>query len=303
MEATAQVRRMAQAHTWWSIPVALACGWTAAAAAQTSSTQPTPAAPQAEVKPADPKGKYSFDKDHRFIADFARNVRDPSPLRGPADDPDESDTYNALVLHANKFNQVELIGAARRDVSYGDFFAKGKGDYRFELVRFEGRLKRLRKIEPNAYLRGNGVPEIYEAWIVPVNESNPMCFVLTEKPAGIEPQLEYSPSYPVTAAGYFFKLLAYESKEPSEKTKGKFLTRHAPLLMAKSLTVGPVEDSDGGGPWREVFLPGLLTFLGLFTAFALGVTWYFRRGDRRSIQVLESKKANPFQEDWPEPTD
>ena len=62
------------------------------------------------------------------------------------------------------------------------------------------------------------------------------------------------------------------------------------------MTVGPQDDVDGGGPWREVFLPAVLTFMGFMTAFALGVTWYFRRGDRRSVQILESKKSNPFAE-------
>jgi len=258
---------------------------------QTPSTVPSKANEPVGIANA----KLQFDKDRLLIKVFLDNLKDPSPLKGPADDPEEYSAYNELVLHAHKFAAEDLQSAARRDVSYGDLFAKTRRDYRFELIQFTGRLKRLRKIEANEYLKENGVKELYEAWVIPNNDNNPMCLVLTEKPEGIEPNLEYNPSYPVTATGYFFKLFEYQSKEPSEKNKGGFLTRRAPLLMGKTLVVRPIEDNDGGGPWREAFLPALLTFLGLFTVFALGVTWYFRRGDRRSIKILESKKATPFE--------
>ena len=256
--------------------------------------QPEPKAVPVPADKVDSKAKFQFDKDRRILQ--AMRGKDPSPLRTDVDDHDEYDAYNELVLHANQFTMAQLQDAARIDVSYGDLFAKTREDYRFELIAFRGRLKRLRKIESNEFLRERGIAALYEAWVVPNDENNPVCFLITEKPNGIEPSLDYKSSYPVTASGYFFKLLEYESKEPSEKNKGKFLTRRAPLMMGKSLAVGPVEEIDGGGPWREVFLPALLTSLGLFTIFALGVTWYFRRGDRRSIRILESKKPNPFQE-------
>ncbi len=255
-----------------------------------------------EPRPAiqvDPQAKFQIDKDRRILS--ALRGKDPSPMRTSLEDHDEFDAYNEVVLHASQFPAAELQEAARLDVSYGDLFAKTREDYRFELIAFRGRLKRLRKIESNDFLREHGIAALYEAWVVPTDETNPVCFLITDKPEGVEPNLDYKSSYPVLASGYFFKLMEYESKEPSEKNKGKYLTRRAPLLMGKSLAVGPVDDLDGGGPWREVFLPALLTSLGLFTIFALGVTWYFRRGDRRSIQILESKKPNPFHESGTEP--
>ena len=276
-----------------SVAIAI-LGWASAAPAQTIPTFAAPAV--ANPANADPKAKFQFDKDRRFVG----GVKDLTPLRGEAADHDEYDAYNELVIHAGKFAFPDLASAARHDVSYGDLFSKNRADYRFEIIEFQGRLKRLKKIEPNEYLKDSGVKELYEAWIFPANDSNPMCFVMTEKPEGLEPREEYNPSYPVTATGYFFKLFEYQSKEPSEKTKGKFLTRRAPLMVTRSIAVGPPDEVDGGGPWREVFLPALLTFLGFMAAFALGVTWYFRRGDRRSIKILESKKGNPFAE---EPTD
>ena len=285
-----------QVSRWPAVALVFAL-FSSSACAQTVPTQPEPKA--GPVERVDPKAKFQFDKDRRFLQ--AMRGKDPSPLRTDVDDHDEYDAYNELVLHANQFTIAQLKEASRNDVSYGDLFAKTREDYRFELVTFQGRLKRLRNIESNDFPRERGIKVLYEAWIVPNGDSNPLCFLVTEKPEGVEPTLEFNPSHPVTASGYFFKLLEYESKEPSEKNKGKFLTRRAPLMMGKSLAVGPVEGIDGGGPWREVFLPALLTSLGLFTIFALGVTWYFRRGDRRSIRILESKKPNPFQEGGAEP--
>ena len=298
MAPTTQIQSMFRVQISQWLVVALVFGSVClSACAQTVPTQPEPKEGPAEK--VDFKAKFQFDKNRRFLQ--AMRGKDPSPLRTDVDDHDEYDAYNELVLHANQFTMAQLQEVARIDVSYGDLFAKTREDYRFELVTFQGRLKRLRKIESNDFLRERGIKVLYEAWIVPNNDTNPLCFLVTEKPEGVEPTLEFNPSHPVTASGYFFKLLEYESKEPSEKNKGKFLTRRAPLMMGKSLAVGPVEEIDGGGPWREVFLPALLTSLGLFTVFALGVTWYFRRGDRRSIRILESKKPNPFLEGGADP--
>ena len=288
MESMQPVRSNALVQVSYVLAVAVALSIGGAGLAQ---TQPTPNAPTAaNPADADPKAKFLFDKDRLFL----KGVRDEKPIASEGDDHEEFDAYNELVLHAAKFDQTELNDAGRLDVSYKDLFAKSRGDYRFDLIHFQGRLKRLKKIEANEYLKDRGIKELYEAWIFPANDSNPMCFLMLEKPAGIEPNEEFNPSYPVKASGFFFKLFEYQSKEPSEKNKGKFLTRRAPFMVSKSMTVGPQDDVDGGGPWREVFLPGVLTLMGFLTAFALGVTWYFRRGDRRSVQILESKKTNPF---------
>jgi hypothetical protein len=288
MESKQQVRSNVRVQVSYVLAVALAVSGVGLA-----QTQPMPKVPMvANPANADPKAKFQFDKDRRFV----QSIKDEKPIAGESDDHDEFDAYNELVLHAAKFPQNELNDAGRLDVSYKDLFSKNRQDYRFELIAFQGRLKRLKKIEPNEYLKDNGIKELYEAWIFPANDSNPMCFLMVEKPAGVEPNEEFNPSYPVKASGFFFKLFEYQSKEPSEKNKGKFLTRRAPFMVSRSMTVGPQDDLDGGGPWREVFLPAVLTFMGFMTAFALGVTWYFRRGDRRSVQILESKKANPFAE-------
>ena len=294
MEAMQQVRWKVRVQVSYVLAVALFGSTVALAQTQSTSTGvPVPKVENPVPGNADPKAKFQIDKDRRFFA----NIKDEKPLAGEADDHDEYDAYNELVLHAAKFKQTDLNEAGRQDVSYKDLFSKSRSDYRYELIQFQGRLKRLKKIEANEYLKDRGIKELYEAWIFPANDSNPMCFLMLEKPEGIEPNEEFNPSYPVKASGFFFKLFSYQSKEPSEKTKGKFLTRNAPFMVSKSIVVGPADEVDGGGPWREVFLPAVLTFMGFMTAFALGVTWYFRRGDRRSVKILEAKKANPFAED------
>ena len=94
---------------WWSFRAQVSCGllvalgWASIGLAQVPPPSPT-----------------VFDKDRRFL----QNVKDLTPLRGEADDHDEYDAYNELVLHANKFTVADLHEAARLDVSYGDLFAK-----------------------------------------------------------------------------------------------------------------------------------------------------------------------------------
>ena len=59
----------------------------------------------------------------------------------------------------------------------------------------------------------------------------------------------------------------------------------------------PEEDTDGGKPWRTGFVPGILGLVGGISAVALGLTWWFRRGDRRVRTELAARKAqNPFGE-------
>ena len=58
---------------------------------------------------------------------------------------------------------------------------------------------------------------MYEAWIIPNGETqgNPICFVLCDLPAGLEPRKTMD--VPVSVAGYSFKLLRYESGEADKE--------------------------------------------------------------------------------------
>jgi hypothetical protein len=65
--------------------------------------------------------------------------------------------------------------------------------------------------------------------------------------------------------------------------------------MARSFTLRPVPDADGGRRWRTGFLPGALAIAGGVTAIALGLTWWFRKGDRAVYREMNSRRdQNPF---------
>ncbi len=242
--------------------------------------------------PTEPVDKYKIDKDRFSLA----GVEDDAPLRSEKENVQEFDAYNEIVLHVHQFTASELENRANRDVMFLDLVKPVRRDYQYQLVWFEGRLKRLRRMEPSKPLKNAGIADLYEAWVFPRAGADPICVVLTQLPAGVEPSIEYIPPKPVTFAGYSFKLFHYESTATDPKDATKHVVRKAPLLIAKSVTVGPEPDSDGGKPWREGFLPGMLAIVGGIAVVGLALTVWFRRGDKKVRKQMEHRRGhNPFQ--------
>lgn len=252
----------------------------AAAPVTTSAQQPPPVSP------------YHLEKDSLILA----GVEDDAPLRSETENSLEFQAYNFVILKAHEFSAEELEAAARKDVTFRDLVRPVRADFRYDLIGFEGRLLQLRRIEPTKPLKEAGIRDFYEAWIFPVDGIDPMCVLLTELPDGLEPALRYNPPKRVRFAGYYFKLMWYESSEPDPKdpTHGRY--RKAPLLMAKSLRLLPQPTTDAGEVWRSEFLPGMLGLLLLITGLAFTLNWYFKRGDRRLQSEREARleRMNPF---------
>lgn len=226
-----------------------------------------------------------LDKD-RF--DFAQ-VRDNTPAPWSDQSPEEYRAYVDVLLHARRFPAAALEAAARRDVLFKDLVAETRSDFRFDLLYFEGRLQRLRRVDPPAGLAAAGVPDLYEAWVQGHRGTALLCVLLTELPPGLTPALSYDPPPPVGFAGYSFKLLAYESDADPKQ-------RHylAPLLMARSLTVLPQRATATGG--GEAVVAGVVGLVGVVGAALFALGWYFRRTDRaHRIQMADRRRAaNPF---------
>jgi hypothetical protein len=244
--------------------------------------QDVPASPT--TRKTDPAVK--LDKDS-FIF---RQVTDGWPPQADKN-PEEYRAYHEVLRHARRFPQAELDAAARRDVTFRDLLVGTRTAFRFDLVYFEGRLKRLRDIGPSKELADAGVTALYEGWVFPGTGEDPLCVLTTELPPGLDPQLEYDPSRNVAVGGYYFKVLWYNSNEKDPKKK----TRRAPLLMARSLTLLPspaTTDGDGG----VSILARTLGLVGVVAAAVLGLTWYFRRGDRthRTVMAARREQTNPF---------
>lgn len=262
------------ARLGWALAVALALGGPAAAQA-----------------PAD---KYKLDTD-RFHFTL---VEDDAPVRSEGQNREEYEAYNDVLLHARQFPAAGLEAHALRDGTFLDLVRPVRQDFQFKLLYFEGRLAKLRRVEPNRGLAAAGVADLYEGWMFPAGGSDPMCVLTTELPPGLGPSREYDPRPAVAVAGYSFKLIRYESAEKDPQDPTRYRVRRAPLLMAKSFTLLPAPDADRGDSWRTGFLPGMLGVLAGIAMVVAALTLWFRRGDRAARRALEDRRArNPFAEE------
>lgn len=235
-----------------------------------------------------------IDKD-RAIFD---RIEDGSPVRTESQNPDEYTAYNFVLTHARQFPVVELEAAARRDVTFRDLFLPVRKDFKLELVYLEGRLSRFRSIGPTRQLKEAGIDALYEGWIFPKDQKNPVCVLTTELPPGLAPQADLNRdtmNVPVGIAGYSFKLMTYESGEPSAKDASRGKLRQAPLLMGRAFTVLPETGRNPSDDWYGTFLPGVIGVAGLIAAVATGLALWYRRGDRSVKAVFEARRnENPF---------
>ncbi len=247
--------------------------------------------------PAETK-KIPLDKELRIF----KAIRDDTPAaRGDPGYWEEAAACNRILLHASKFPTRDLEAAARKDLRFGDLFLEVRRDFKLELVHFQGRLISLRKQEVNPWLTEAGIDTVYEGWLVPKDEprGNPVCILITELPAGVEPQKDpkHLLNLWVSFAGYSFKLLRYESGEQKKDDPSKFVWKQAPLLIGHSVTLEPEPNEPSTSPFTGVFLPGVFGGLLLIIVSAVALSWWFRKGDRRAKQEMEAVRArNPFGE-------
>lgn len=244
------------------------------------------------VPPTPGKNPAALDKNLRvfqFIKDDA--------FMGKGDDGwAEGSAWNRVLLHARQFMVDDLESNARTDLSFADLFLDGRRDYKLDLVRLEGRLIMLRRLEPTTKLRNAGLEAFYEGWLVPKDEprGNPVCIVFTDTPEGVEPTGRVNKW--VSFTGYSFKLLRYESNEQDKNNPKRNVIKRAPLLLGRAITILPDPEATTPVSWSEFFRTAtIVVFVLLGTA--LGLTWWFRRGDRRAKQEINAHRAkNPFGE-------
>jgi hypothetical protein len=241
-------------------------------------------------------------------AEKFRRIRDnaPFPWKMKSELGDDTDqrleelAYDEVLIHAARFTGEDLDEAARRDVPFQSLVDSERLSYRLELMRFEGRLRRLQRVEVSKQLKQEGIEAVYEAWVFPVGEGTPICAILTQLPPGLSPQKDLQKdalNRPVAVAGYYFKLLQYEQQGFDRGNPGRHKVWAAPVLIGRSLTLLP-DDAlvDGGLAWRTTFLPFII---GGFTLLALALvflSWRYRRGDRAILErALQKRNQNPFE--------
>lgn len=221
-------------------------------------------------------------------------IRDDTKMIRP-DSWEEVASQNRVLMHSNRFTAEELEKHARTGVEFADLFEPVRVDFKLKLVKFEGRLIALKKIDTNPELKAAGINQVYEGWMVPAREpnGNPICVLFTEPLEGVEP-----PERPgervnkwVSFAGYSFKLMRYESAERDDK--GTYKVKRAPLLIGRK----PIGRLDPDGPstlsWNA-FLQVAVGVAGLLVLAAGGLAWWYRSGDRKAKQEIDAARRNPF---------
>jgi hypothetical protein len=187
-------------------------------------------------------------------------IEEFKPVASEAQNPLEYLAWCEVVSHAKKFATADLEEYAARDLTPLDLLkVRGGIDptdpnkprpsaFRCELVRFDGKLTEVRRLDAPQYFKTNkelGVAELYEARLVPVDESphTPVSIVFTDLPAFLNPVLQKPrgewltvPDQWVTAAGYFFKTMSTPGEQANEVVG-------VPVLIGKSVTPrsGPPE--------------------------------------------------------------
>ncbi len=249
------------------------------------------------------KEKVKFDKDLLFLA----KVKDFTMPQLGGMDRAEQMPFNALAFHVQKFTNDELQTAARKDLSYADLMLRDDGlreNLRFELVRFNGKLKRLKRVGTYPDLKEAGIDDLCEAWIIPfdsrgVEAKDPIFVMLTQPPADIEPNEDISPGKPVVAAGYFFKIVQYSSSEPDPKDKTKTLLRRAPMLVGKTLTLIPEPPAVPGTTVVMELVPTVVVGALLLAILITALSFWLKRTDAGARKAAEIRNRNPFSDGGP----
>jgi hypothetical protein len=221
-----------------------------------------------------------------------RGIKDDARMASGSENWQEAVAWNRVLLHARRFTLEDLESNARDDLRFADLFEEIRRDYSLQLVKFEGRLLMVRKMEPSPQLKAAGAETLYEGWLAPQNEphGNPVCIVFTDPlPEGVETGRI---SKWVSFAGYYFKLLRYTSGEQDEKKK--YVTKRAPLLLGRGIVLRPDPERPSSITW-SAFATGAIVVVAGLLGVSLGLNYWFRRGDKRAKEEMAAQRAkNPF---------
>jgi hypothetical protein len=221
-----------------------------------------------------------------------KGIKDDARIGNGSENWEEAVAWNRVLLHARRFSAEELEANARNDLKFADLFEPIRKDYKLQLVKFEGRLLMVRKMELSQKLRSAGVEFAYEGWLAPKNEprGNPVCVVFTDPlPEGLEPGRV---NKWVSFAGYSFKLMRYESGERDKDDHN--VTKRTPLILGRAIIPQLDPDRPSSITWSAFVQVTLVVIFGL-VGIAGALTWWFRHGDKRSKEEITAQRTkNPF---------
>jgi hypothetical protein len=221
------------------------------------------------------------------LSDFLLDqVRDREPI-GEAD----FGAYLQAVTQSGRVTFEAFWNAGNSGLTRGDLMNRSNR-VRGTVVRGQGVVRRIRKLEPLEGAVKNGVPELYEAWIFQdLYGANPVCVVTARLGGGLVPAEKLQRQ--VRFTGYFLKAYRYQSAQTAQ---GKPLERECPLLVGPELlgltepqTPRPRADM---GNWPRELLGIILGVFALALVLVWGMTWWMGRADRRVRSRLEALKRS-----------
>lgn len=190
-----------------------------------------------------PHAKYvlkTTDEQGRPILYFYQVVDGPA-VASEKENRSEYDAWVSTVLHARKFTTTELEEHGARDLIPLDLHMvrSFRTRIRYELLRFDGKLVSMRRLDAPQYFKDNPelkITELYEARFVPLNESplTPMSIVFLDLPDAFadvakKPFKEWvDREVWVAAAGFYFKTMSVPGPNGT--------TVSVPVVVGKSIT-------------------------------------------------------------------
>lgn len=229
-----------------------------------------------------------------FDAKWASLVRDRTPMPDFRERfaetfrPEElaaARIYDQAVVDAFE-TSPEIFARSAKENDYVQFahLYNHPAKYRGKVLGFEGRLKRLRRLEVPENLKKEGVPSLYEGWVFgPTRGSHPYCVIVTYLPERLKPAEELDAW--VSFSGYFYKLYRYRAGDGSDRDTPMFI---GPTFV---LSKGPVQAASGEMAVPLKALIWLTGIIGGIFLIIVGVSWWYRRGDRAFQDKLQTLRA------------
>jgi hypothetical protein len=211
------------------------------------------------------------------------SVKDSTPIRSG----EEGLAYCEALVKAHQTSEQVFQQSVTRGLTYPNLYHEPEL-HRGKVVHFEGRLRRLIRLEPPAETKLDGLKDQFEGWMFDPERygANPVCVIFTDLPDGLEPgdKLDVRVSFD----GYFFKKYRYPAADG---------LRDAPLLIGHTIILkqGSLKtDSEEGGLFSGMMAITFLAVLGGVFFLAFLVTLWYRRSDRLVQSRLLNAQTSTF---------
>lgn len=212
--------------------------------------------------------------------DLLIGVEDGARVQNADENFAEARAYTYLLVQSRTTSAASLEQRARADLTFTHLFeepAKCRG----ELVRLTGRLVRLLRFDPPAFAVKQGVPALYEGWLLtPGAGRNPICIVASEIGPGLQPAEKLDRE--TTFAGFFFKKYRYPSGEHRYD---------APLVIGRTIRLTEANAAADSPEFASFFTPLVFYFLAGLFVLVVGMAYWLRLSDRRARERLEKLRS------------